>query len=205
MRRRDAGRPPRSSSSSAPRATATASRRSRPIQGDAGHQHRRASRRPTSSPSTSRPGSSASRCSSSAPTRTGATAPISRKADQSHRRRPRCWAPSSAQFYDDKPPPRLVLLSHEVEDAELLAEALAVERRPQGRDRTCRSAARSSDLVEHALRNASEALGRRLADTASQAKLLDGSAQAFGLDAAAAPDRGLRQLPHHGHQRRRRA
>ena len=60
------------------------------------------------------------------------------------------------------------------------------------------------DLVEHACSNAREALGRRLADTSSQPKLLAALAQAFGLPDAAAARRGLRQLPHHGHERRRR-
>ena len=73
-----------------------------------------------------------------------------------------------AQFYDDKPAPRLVLLSHEIEERDLLAEALSDPRRAPGRDRACRSAARRRDLVEHAAQNAREALGRRLADTSSQ-------------------------------------
>jgi excinuclease ABC subunit C len=88
-----------------------------------------------------------------------------------------------AQFYDDKPAPRLVLLSHDVEDQALLAEALsthagqkvevAVPRRGEKRD-----------LVEHAATNAREALARRLADTSSQQKLLAALAQAFGLPSA---------------------
>ena len=107
-RRRDAARRPRTSNSSARRATATASRRSRPIQATQGHQHARRSRRPTSSRSTSRPGSSASRCSSSATGRTGATAPISRRP---HKSMPpgEVLASFLAQFYDDKPAPRLIL------------------------------------------------------------------------------------------------
>ena len=86
-----------------------------------------------------------------------------------------------AQFYDDKPTPRLVLLSQEIEERELLAEALsaradfrvevAVPRRGEKRD-----------LVEHACTNAREALGRRLADTSSQLKLLAAMGQAFGLE-----------------------
>jgi excinuclease ABC subunit C len=90
-----------------------------------------------------------------------------------------------AQFYDDKPTPRLVLLSHAVEDMDLLQQALsaragfrvelAVPRRGEKRD-----------LVEHALANAREALGRRLAETSSQTKLLAALGQAFGM---AAPPR----------------
>ena len=48
-----------------------------------------------------------------------------------HRRR-RCSASFLAQFYDDKPPPKLILLSHEIEECELLAEALSHQGRPQG-------------------------------------------------------------------------
>jgi excinuclease ABC subunit C len=91
-----------------------------------------------------------------------------------------------AQFYDDKPAPRTILLSHEIEDAELMAAALstrAVARveihAPQRGERR--------QLIEYAVRNAREALGRRLADTASQQKLLVSLGQAFGL--AKAPRR----------------
>ena len=86
-----------------------------------------------------------------------------------------------SQFYDDKPAPRLVLVSHTIEDAELVAAALSsrVEHRveihrPQRGER--------KNLVDYAQRNAKEALGRRLADTASQGKLLTALGQAFGLD-----------------------
>ncbi|WP_293858752.1 excinuclease ABC subunit UvrC [uncultured Alsobacter sp.] len=85
-----------------------------------------------------------------------------------------------AQFYDDKPTPSLVLLSHATEDLELLQDALstkagsrvevAVPKRGEKRD-----------LVEHAAQNAREALGRRLADTSSQQKLLAAIGQAFGV------------------------
>ena len=47
-----------------------------------------------------------------------------------------------AQFYDDKPPPRLILISHEIADRALLAEALSHQKRPQDRGRRRRSAAR---------------------------------------------------------------
>lgn len=85
-----------------------------------------------------------------------------------------------AQFYDDKPAPRLILLSHEIEDAELMAAALSTKtdtkveiHAPQRGERR--------QLIEYVLRNAREALGRRLADTASQQKLLVSLGQAFGL------------------------
>jgi excinuclease ABC subunit C len=85
-----------------------------------------------------------------------------------------------AQFYDDKPAPSLILLSHDIPERELLAEALTAKssRRvevsvPQRGEKT--------ELVAHALVNAREALGRKLADTSSQQKLLKGIAETFGL------------------------
>ncbi|MGB8628484.1 MAG: excinuclease ABC subunit UvrC [Xanthobacteraceae bacterium] len=85
-----------------------------------------------------------------------------------------------AQFYDDKPPPRLILISHDIADRELLAEALCTKvghkieiSVPQRGEK--------KDLVEHALANAREALGRKLAETSSQEKLLRQLAETFVL------------------------
>ena len=85
-----------------------------------------------------------------------------------------------AQFYDDKPPPRLVIASDDFEERTLLAEALSAksERKvevavPQRGER--------KELVMHALANAREALGRKLAETASQQRLFSALAEAFGL------------------------
>jgi excinuclease ABC subunit C len=85
-----------------------------------------------------------------------------------------------AQFYDDKPPPRCIFVSHEILDRALLAEALSIK---SGRKVEVAVPRRGEkrDLVDHALANAREALGRKLADTASQQRLLAGLAQAFGL------------------------
>ncbi len=85
-----------------------------------------------------------------------------------------------AQFYDDKPPPKLILLSHHVDDQELLAEALGVK---AGRKVEVSAPQRGEkkDLVAHALTNAREALGRKLADTATQARLLEGLSNVLGL------------------------
>ena len=85
-----------------------------------------------------------------------------------------------AQFYDDKPAPRLILLSHDVAERKLLEEALALK---AGRRTEIRVPSRGtkSSLVEHALTNAREALGRRLAETSSQRRLLEGVAERFGL------------------------
>ena len=87
------------------------------------------------------------------------------------------------QFYDDKPAPRTVLTSHAVEDAELVAAALSsrVEYRVEIHKP---SRGERKNLVDYAQRNAKEALARRLADTASQGKLLAALGQAFGLDGA---------------------
>lgn len=85
------------------------------------------------------------------------------------------------QFYDDKVPPRLILISHDIEEADLIAEALSVRaERKVELSRPQRGGRRK--LMEHAITNAREALGRRMAESASQRKLLDGVAAAFGLD-----------------------
>ena len=86
------------------------------------------------------------------------------------------------QFYDDKPPPELVLLSEDVPERLLLAEALstkaghrvAIVAPERGEKRK---------VVEHALANAKDALARRRVDDARQAELLDGVARLFALPA----------------------
>jgi excinuclease ABC subunit C len=85
-----------------------------------------------------------------------------------------------AQFYDDKPVARLILVSHPIPSQELMAEALSIkaERKveiwaPQRGEKRA--------IVEHALNNAREAHGRRLAESSSQRRLLEGLAAAFGL------------------------
>ena len=84
------------------------------------------------------------------------------------------------QFYDDKPPPRLVLISHGIEDRSLLAEALATKSGHKV-EVSVPQRGEKKDLVEHALANAREALGRKLAETSSQQKLLNALAETFGL------------------------
>lgn len=88
-----------------------------------------------------------------------------------------------AQFYDDKPAPRTILLSHEIEDADLMAAALSTRAEAKVEIHAPQRGERRQ-LIEYALRNAKEALGRRLADTASQQKLLVSLGQAFGLSKA---------------------
>ena len=90
-----------------------------------------------------------------------------------------------AQFYDDKPPPRLILVSHDFEERALLAEALTAK---SGRRIEVAAPQRGErkELVQHALANAREALARKLADTSSQQKLLSGLKETFSLPRAPA-------------------
>lgn len=85
-----------------------------------------------------------------------------------------------AQFYDDKPCPRQILLSEKIEELELLSEALSEKSGykvaihiPQRGEK--------KDLVDQVLANAREAHGRKLAETSSQSRLLEGFAQTFKL------------------------
>jgi excinuclease ABC subunit C len=86
------------------------------------------------------------------------------------------------QFYDQKEPPREILLSHPIEDTDLIEEALGGK---AGRRVHVLVPKRGekAELVAGAARNARESLGRKMAETATQAKLLRGLAEAFGLDA----------------------
>jgi excinuclease ABC subunit C len=86
------------------------------------------------------------------------------------------------QFYDDKEPPRLVLLSHPVENPDLVAEALSV-RAGRKVELAVPQRGEKAELVENAARNARESLARRMSESATQNKLLQGLADAFDLDA----------------------
>jgi excinuclease ABC subunit C len=85
-----------------------------------------------------------------------------------------------AQFYDDKPPPRQILISHAIEDRALLAEALCTKSGHKV-EIALPQRGEKKDLMAHALANAREALGRKLAETSSQQKLLDQLAETFAL------------------------
>lgn len=85
-----------------------------------------------------------------------------------------------AQFYDDKPAPRCILLSRAVDEQELLAEALSTKAGRKVQVSVPQRGERKN-LTDHALQNAREALGRRLAETSTQARLLEGFAETFGL------------------------
>ena len=88
-----------------------------------------------------------------------------------------------AQFYDDKPPPRLILLSHEIEESALLADALCVKAGYKV-EVSVPKRGEKKELVTHALTNAREALGRKLADTATQGRLLESMAATLALPQA---------------------
>jgi excinuclease ABC subunit C len=86
------------------------------------------------------------------------------------------------QFYDERPAPKLVLLSDDIPDAALMAEALSLRAgfkvevsKPQRGEKR--------EIMERAITNAREQLGRRMAENSAQRQLLDGVADAFGLDA----------------------
>jgi excinuclease ABC subunit C len=85
-----------------------------------------------------------------------------------------------AQFYDDKPIPPLILLSHEIEEKALLEEALATHAGHKVEIAVPQRGEKKT-LVDHAVTNAREAMGRKLAESSSQAKLLAGVARVFGL------------------------
>jgi len=87
-----------------------------------------------------------------------------------------------AQFYDDKEPPRLVLLSHAVENPDLVGQLLS-DRAGRRVELAVPQRGEKAELVENAARNARESLARRLAETSTQNKLLQGLAEAFDLDA----------------------
>ena len=84
------------------------------------------------------------------------------------------------QFYDDKPPPRLVLVSHELAEMDLITQALSAR---AGRKVEVANPKRGErvDLIEMARKNAREALSRKLADNAGQTSLLAALGTAFGL------------------------
>ena len=85
------------------------------------------------------------------------------------------------QFYAGNPPPKQILLSHAIEHHDLVAEALSIRAGRKVNLLTPRRG-KKRELVLQAVANASQALDRRLAESASQRKLLEGVAKAFGLE-----------------------
>ncbi len=96
-----------------------------------------------------------------------------------------------AQFYADRPAPRLVLLSHEIDDRALLADALSHEGRPPHRDRRRPSAAKSASLSSTRRRMRARRWAADWPRPPSQEKLLDGARRSLRPRTPAAPRRGL--------------
>ncbi|MCH2163236.1 MAG: excinuclease ABC subunit UvrC [Marinovum sp.] len=86
------------------------------------------------------------------------------------------------QFYDNKEPPRQVILSNAIENQDLMADALS-QKLGRKVDLVVPQRGEKAELIDSALRNARESLGRKMAESATQAKLLKGIAQAFDLQA----------------------
>ena len=87
-----------------------------------------------------------------------------------------------SQFYDDKEPPRLILLSHPVENEDLVTQLLS-DRAGRKVEIAVPQRGEKAELVENAARNARESLARKMAESSTQNKLLAGLAEAFDLDA----------------------
>ncbi|CUH64183.1 Excinuclease ABC subunit C [Thalassovita autumnalis] len=87
------------------------------------------------------------------------------------------------QFYDSKEPPRQLILSHPIDDPDLMAEALG-QKLGRKVEILVPQRGEKAELVDGALRNARESLARKMSESATQTKLLNGLAEAFGLDAA---------------------
>ncbi len=86
------------------------------------------------------------------------------------------------QFYEGKEPPRLILLSDGIEEGDLMAEALS-DRASRKVQLLVPQRGEKHELVQGAIRNARESLGRKMSESATQARLLEGVAAAFELDA----------------------
>ncbi|UZD90219.1 excinuclease ABC subunit UvrC [Cognatishimia activa] len=87
----------------------------------------------------------------------------------------------TGQFYDTKEPPRQLILSHPIENAELMSEALE-EKAKRKVEITVPQRGEKVELVAGAVRNARESLARKMSESATQAKLLTGIAEAFSLE-----------------------
>jgi excinuclease ABC subunit C len=87
------------------------------------------------------------------------------------------------QFYEDRPVPRLILVSVQPDDAALIAEAFSLKAGRKVEIATPRRGEKR-ELLDHALANAREALGRKLSESSAQSRLLTGVCEAFGLEGA---------------------
>ncbi|HEY1880199.1 MAG TPA: excinuclease ABC subunit UvrC [Caulobacteraceae bacterium] len=86
------------------------------------------------------------------------------------------------QFYEDRPIPRLILVNTIPADVALLTEAFSLKARRKS-EIVCPSRGEKRDLVVHALANAREALGRKMAESSAQSRLLSGVAEVLALEA----------------------
>ena len=84
------------------------------------------------------------------------------------------------QFYSDREPPRAVILSHGLDNDDLMAAALA-EKAGRKVEVIVPQRGEKAELVQGALRNARESLARKMSETATQGRLLKGLAEAFDL------------------------
>ena len=84
------------------------------------------------------------------------------------------------QFYDTKEPARQLILSNEIENPDLMAEALS-QKLGRKVELLVPQRGEKAELVDSALRNARESLARKMSESATQAKLLKGLAEAFDL------------------------
>ena len=87
-----------------------------------------------------------------------------------------------SQFYDTKEPPKQLILSHDIENADLVQEMLS-DKLGRKVDISVPQRGEKLELVSGAMRNAKESLARRMSESATQAKLLRGLAEAFDLEA----------------------
>src|SRR5262249_35499231 len=87
------------------------------------------------------------------------------------------------QFYDEREAPKRILLSHDIPNCALLAEALSV-RQSYRVNIAVPQRGEKRDILQMALQNAREQLARRMAESSAQRELLEGVAETFGLDAA---------------------
>ncbi|SFL59674.1 excinuclease ABC subunit UvrC [Shimia aestuarii] len=85
------------------------------------------------------------------------------------------------QFYDTKDPARQLILSHGIENADLMADALT-QKLGRKVEILVPQRGEKAELVAGAARNARESLARKMSETATQAKLLKGLAEAFDLE-----------------------
>ncbi|MCX8509873.1 MAG: excinuclease ABC subunit UvrC, partial [Rhodobacteraceae bacterium] len=85
------------------------------------------------------------------------------------------------QFYDNKQPPRLILLSHQIEDEDLMV-ALLSDRAGRKVELAVPQRGEKAELLENAARNARESLARKMSESAAQSQLLEALAEAFDLD-----------------------